>query len=128
MSLPWWALVSWGWVLADSLLPVFHKHSNVNTSIVRLLQLPNTMVYLLWPGGVVLQVLSFVTTLYTLWQMCAMHEIKGKRFNRYHELGQYAWGQRLGLWLVIPCQVTLLHRTGTCIVVCTGTGTPLWGC
>ena len=77
---------------------------------MRLLQLPNTMVYLLWPGGVVLQVLSFVTTLYTLWQMCAMHEIKGKRFNRYHELGQYAWGQKLGLWLVIPCQVTLLHR------------------
>ena len=40
--------------------------------------------------------------------MCALHEIKGKRFNRYHELGQYAFGQRLGLWLVIPCQVDSL--------------------
>ena len=38
--------------------------------------------------------------------MCALHQINGKRFNRYHELGQYAFGQTLGLWLVVPCQVT----------------------
>ena len=24
-----------------------------------------------------------------------MHEIKGQRMNRYHELGQYAFGMRL---------------------------------
>ena len=31
---------------------------------------------------------SWLITLYTLWQLCAMHEVNGKRFNRYHELGQ----------------------------------------
>ena len=66
------------------------------------------MVYLTWGPGVFLQVLSFTTTLYTLWQMCALHEIKGKRFNRYHELGQYAFGQKLGLWLIIPCQLIVM--------------------
>ena len=30
---------------------------------------------------------------YTLWQMCALHEIAGRRFNRYHELGQFAFGE-----------------------------------
>jgi amino acid permease len=80
------------------------------------LGLPNTMVYLGWTAGVIIQVASFVITLYTLWQMCALHQIKGKRFNRYHELGQYAFGQKLGLWLVIPCQ--LIVMIGLDIVYC----------
>ena len=36
----------------------------------------------------VIMVGSWLITLYTLWQLCAMHEVNGKRFNRYHELGQ----------------------------------------
>jgi hypothetical protein len=36
----------------------------------------------------VIMVGSWFMTLYTLWQLCDMHEIGGKRFNRYHELGQ----------------------------------------
>ena len=31
---------------------------------------------------------SGVISLYTLWQLCVLHEIDGKRFNRYHELAQ----------------------------------------
>ena len=57
-----------------------------------------------------------VSTIYTLWQMCAMHEINGRRFNRYHELGQFAFGRKLGLWLVIPCQ--LIVMIGLDIVYC----------
>lgn len=35
-----------------------------------------------------------------------MHEmVPGRRFDRYHELGQYAFGEKLGLWIVIPQQV-----------------------
>lgn len=35
-----------------------------------------------------------------------MHEmVPGKRFDRYHELGQYAFGEKLGLWIVVPQQV-----------------------
>ena len=29
-----------------------------------------------------------IISLYTLWQLCVMHEHDGKRFNRYHELAQ----------------------------------------
>jgi hypothetical protein len=60
-------------------------------------------------------VLSWMITLYTLWQMVQMHEIvEGKRFDRYHELGQEAFGERLGLWIVVPQQ--LIVEVGVDIV------------
>ncbi|KAK6920569.1 Amino acid transporter, transmembrane domain [Dillenia turbinata] len=35
-----------------------------------------------------------------------MHEmVPGKRFDRYHELGQHAFGKKLGLWVVVPLQL-----------------------
>ncbi|KAF3669899.1 Lysine histidine transporter-like 4 [Capsicum annuum] len=38
--------------------------------------------------------------------MVEMHEmVSGKRFDRYHELGQHAFGEKLGLWIVVPQQV-----------------------
>nr|CAD1838996.1 unnamed protein product [Ananas comosus var. bracteatus] len=38
--------------------------------------------------------------------MVEMHEmVPGKRFDRYHELGQHAFGSRLGLWVVVPQQL-----------------------
>lgn len=70
------------------------------------LSLPSAMASLGWGPGVVVLVLSWVITLYTLWQMVEMHEmIPGKRFDRYHELGQQAFGEKLGLWIVVPQQL-----------------------
>uniref|UniRef100_A0A251S790 Putative amino acid transporter, transmembrane domain-containing protein n=1 Tax=Helianthus annuus TaxID=4232 RepID=A0A251S790_HELAN len=41
-----------------------------------------------------------------LWQMVEMHEmVPGKRFDRYHELGQHAFGEKLGLYIVVPQQL-----------------------
>lgn len=58
--------------------------------------------------GVVILILSWVITLYTLWQMVEMHEmVPGKRFDRYHELGQHAFGEKLGLWIVVPQQLVV---------------------
>ncbi len=58
-----------------------------------------------------------------LWQLVEMHELEaepGRRFNRYHELGQYVFGEKLGLWLVVPQQ--LIAMVGVDIVyVLTGT-------
>ena len=60
-------------------------------------------------------VLSWIITLYTLWQMVEMHEmVPGKRFDRYHELGQYAFGEKLGLYIVVPQQ--LIVEVGVCII------------
>ncbi|OAY76964.1 Lysine histidine transporter 1 [Ananas comosus] len=65
--------------------------------------------------GIAVLVISWVITLYTLWQMVEMHEmVPGKRFDRYHELGQHAFGEKLGLWIVVPQQ--LVVEVGTNIV------------
>ncbi|TVT97950.1 hypothetical protein EJB05_56776, partial [Eragrostis curvula] len=79
------------------------------------LGLPFAMSQLGWGPGTVVIVGSFVITLYTLWQMVEMHEcVPGKRFDRYHELGQHAFGDKLGLWIIVPQQ--LIVEVGTDIV------------
>lgn len=40
--------------------------------------------------------------------------VPGKRFDRYHELGQHAFGEKLGLWIVVPQQ--LICEVGVDIV------------
>ncbi|KAL1352737.1 hypothetical protein HN51_016728 [Arachis hypogaea] len=79
------------------------------------LSLPYAMSELGWGPGVTVLVLSWIITLYTLWQMVEMHEmVPGKRFDRYHELGQYAFGEKLGLYIVVPQQ--LIVEVGVNIV------------
>ncbi|XP_072971930.1 lysine histidine transporter 1-like [Typha angustifolia] len=70
------------------------------------LSLPYAMSELGWGPGIAALILSWIITLYTLWQMVEMHEmVPGKRFDRYHELGQHAFGEKLGLWIVVPQQL-----------------------
>ncbi|XP_065019508.1 lysine histidine transporter 1-like [Musa acuminata AAA Group] len=72
------------------------------------LSLPYAMSELGWGPGIAVLILSWVITLYTLWQMVEMHEmVPGKRFDRYHELGQHAFGDKLGLWIVVPQQLVV---------------------
>ncbi|KAG9144183.1 hypothetical protein Leryth_021405 [Lithospermum erythrorhizon] len=79
------------------------------------LSLPYAMSHLGWGPGVAIMVLSWIITLYTLWQMVEMHEtVPGKRFDRYHELGQHAFGDKLGLYIVVPQQ--LIVEVGVDIV------------
>nr|BAJ93280.1 predicted protein [Hordeum vulgare subsp. vulgare] len=79
------------------------------------LSLPFAMSELGWGPGIAVLIISWVITLYTLWQMVEMHEmVPGKRFDRYHELGQHALGDKLGLWIVVPQQ--LIVEVGVNIV------------
>ncbi|WCJ36223.1 Transmembrane amino acid transporter family protein [Euphorbia peplus] len=79
------------------------------------LGLPYAMSQLGWGPGAAVLTLSWIITLYTLWQMVEMHEmVEGKRFDRYHELGQHAFGEKLGLWIVVPIQ--LMVEVGSDIV------------
>ncbi|CAA2999190.1 lysine histidine transporter-like 2 [Olea europaea var. sylvestris] len=79
------------------------------------LSLPYAMSELGWGPGITIMILSWLITFYTLWQMVEMHEmVPGKRFDRYHELGQHAFGEKLGLWIVVPQQVVV--EVSTCIV------------
>ncbi|GMY13169.1 lysine histidine transporter 1 [Fagus crenata] len=88
------------------------------------LGLPYAMSELGWGPGVAVMVLSWIITLYTLWQMVEMHEmVPGKRFDRYHELGQHAFGEKLGLYIVVPQQ--LIVEVGVNIVYMVTGGTSL---
>ncbi|KAF8013150.1 hypothetical protein BT93_I1125 [Corymbia citriodora subsp. variegata] len=88
------------------------------------LGLPYAMSELGWGPGVAVMVLSWIITLYTLWQMVEMHEmVPGRRFDRYHELGQYAFGEKLGLYIVVPQQ--LIVEVGVNIVYMVTGGTSL---
>ncbi|KAK9104202.1 hypothetical protein Scep_021046 [Stephania cephalantha] len=79
------------------------------------LSLPYAMSQLGWGPGSVVLVLSWIITLYTLWQMVEMHElVPGKRFDRYHELCQHVFGEKLGLYIVVPQQ--LMVQVGSNIV------------
>ncbi|KAJ0816619.1 putative amino acid transporter, transmembrane domain-containing protein [Helianthus annuus] len=72
------------------------------------LSLPYAMSELGWGPGVAVMVISWIVTVYTLWQMVEMHEmVPGKRFDRYHELGQHAFGEKLGLYIVVPQQLVV---------------------
>ncbi|KAL3829516.1 hypothetical protein ACJIZ3_018318 [Penstemon smallii] len=68
---------------------------------------PHAMSALGWGPGITVLFLSWIITLFTLWQMVEMHEMDGKRFDRYHELGQRAFGKNLGLWIVVPQQLVV---------------------
>ncbi|CAN0890089.1 Lysine histidine transporter-like 5, partial [Linum grandiflorum] len=70
------------------------------------LGLPFAMSELGWAPGLIAISLSWLITFYSLWQMVEMHElVPGKRFDRYHELGQHAFGEKLGYWIVFPQQL-----------------------
>ncbi|KAM0022700.1 putative amino acid transporter, transmembrane domain-containing protein [Helianthus debilis subsp. tardiflorus] len=70
------------------------------------LGLPYALAHLGWGPGLTVLFGSWIVTVYTLWQMVEMHEtIPGKRFDRYHELGQHAFGKKLGLFIIVPQQL-----------------------
>ncbi|OIW00281.1 hypothetical protein TanjilG_27532 [Lupinus angustifolius] len=76
---------------------------------------PYAMSELGWGPGITILFLSWICTFYTAWQMIELHEAApGKRFDRYHELGQHAFGEKLGLWVVVPQQ--LMVQVGVNIV------------
>ncbi|XP_039144501.1 lysine histidine transporter-like 6 isoform X1 [Dioscorea cayenensis subsp. rotundata] len=88
------------------------------------LSLPYAMAHLGWGPGSLALVLSWCITLYTLWLMIQLHEcVPGTRFDRYRDLGQYAFGPKLGLWIVVPqqlivqlgCDIVYMVTGGKCL-------------
>lgn len=72
------------------------------------LGLPFALSQLGWAPGVIAIVMSWIITFYSLWQLVELHEAApGRRFDRYHELGMYAFGPRLGYWTIMPLQLTV---------------------
>ncbi|XP_022960047.1 lysine histidine transporter-like 5 [Cucurbita moschata] len=72
------------------------------------LGLPFAVSQLGWAPGVTAIVLSWIITFYSLWQLVQLHEVApGRRFDRYPELGMYAFGPKLGYWTIMPLQLTV---------------------
>lgn len=89
------------------------------------LSLPYAMAYLGWGPGTVVMIISWCITLNTMWQMIQLHEcVPGTRFDRYLDLGKYAFGPRLGAWVVLPqqlvvqvgCDIVYMVTGGKCLM------------
>ncbi|KAF9592020.1 hypothetical protein IFM89_011603, partial [Coptis chinensis] len=88
------------------------------------LSLPYAMAYLGWGPGTMVLVISWCITLFTIWQMIQLHEcVPGTRFDRYYQLGQHAFGPKLGPWIVLPqqlivqvgCDIVYMVTGGKCL-------------
>ncbi|OAY65798.1 Lysine histidine transporter 1 [Ananas comosus] len=85
------------------------------------LSLPYAMAHLGWGPGTLALVVSWCITLYTLWLMIELHEcVPGKRFDRYRDLGEHAFGPRLGPWIVVPQQLIVQVGCDTVYMVTGG--------
>ncbi|CAD6263459.1 unnamed protein product [Miscanthus lutarioriparius] len=70
------------------------------------LSLPYAMAHLGWGPGLVVLLVSWGITLYTLRLLIELHEcVPGVRFDRLRDLGAHALGPRLGPWVVVPQQL-----------------------
>ncbi|KAL1533890.1 lysine histidine transporter-like 5 isoform X1 [Salvia divinorum] len=79
------------------------------------LGLPLVLARLGWIPGIVAILVAWLMTWYTVWLLIQLHESEfGKRFDRFTELGQHAFGELLGFWLVMPQQ--LIVQVGSNIV------------
>ncbi|KAL4358663.1 hypothetical protein AHAS_Ahas09G0309200 [Arachis hypogaea] len=79
------------------------------------LSLPHAMAYLGWVPGILMLLVSWGLTLNSMRQMIELHEcVGGTRFDRYHDLGRYAFGAKVGAWVVLPLQ--LIVQVGCDIV------------
>ncbi|KAK3229933.1 hypothetical protein Dsin_001814, partial [Dipteronia sinensis] len=75
----------------------------------------------LWVAGTFTILASWVITFYSLWQLVELHEVvPGKRFDRYPELGEHAFGPKLGYWLVMPQQMLVQVATDIVYMVTGG--------
>ncbi|XP_043722534.1 lysine histidine transporter-like 5 [Telopea speciosissima] len=84
------------------------------------LGLPFAMSQLGWTPGIAILGLSWVVTLYTLWQLVELHEcVPGHRFDRYPELGDHAFGKKRGYWIIMPQQL-LVQVASNIVYMVTG--------
>ncbi|CAM6087567.1 unnamed protein product [Calypogeia fissa] len=99
-------------------------HTLNSTIGFQALFLPVAFVSLGWTWGSIALVVAFIWQMYSLHLLIMLHEgVAGKRFNRYMEIAQEAFGPRLGLVLTVPPVMQL--TAGTCVSLTIIGGTAL---
>eukprot|EP01026_Neomeris_dumetosa_P050426 TRINITY_DN4421_c0_g1_i8.p2 TRINITY_DN4421_c0_g1~~TRINITY_DN4421_c0_g1_i8.p2 ORF type:complete len:251 (-),score=14.82 TRINITY_DN4421_c0_g1_i8:5-757(-) len=104
----------------------YHAAFHTVTSVVGVgvLGLPYAMSNLGWTAGIILLIVACAVSFYTSYLLISMHESRGKRFNRYRDLGQAILGDKLGLWVIVPFQFIVL--IGLDITYMVTAGESLW--
>lgn len=95
---------------------------NLNAGIgFQALILPVAFAFLGWSWGIICLTIAYFWQLYTLWILVKLHEaVPGRRYNRYVELAQAAFGERLGVWLALFPTVYLSAGTATALILIGG--------
>ncbi|KAM0967899.1 hypothetical protein ACFX13_016643 [Malus domestica] len=95
---------------------------NLNAGVgFQALVLPVAFSFLGWSWGTLSLTIAYFWQLYTLWILVQLHEaVPGKRYNRYVELAQAAFGERLGVWLALFPTVYLSAGTATALILIGG--------
>ncbi|KAK6115869.1 hypothetical protein DH2020_008138 [Rehmannia glutinosa] len=99
---------------------------NLNAGVgFQALVLPVAFSFLGWSWGIISLTVAYFWQLYTLWILVQLHEaVPGKRYNRYVELAQAAFGEsigeRLGVWLALFPTVYLSAGTATALILVGG--------
>ncbi|PSS19768.1 Lysine histidine transporter-like [Actinidia chinensis var. chinensis] len=95
---------------------------NLNAGVgFQALVLPVAFSFLGWSWGILSLTIAYFWQLYTLWILVQLHEaVPGKRYNRYVELAQAAFGERLGVWLALFPTVYLSAGTATALILIGG--------
>ncbi|TVU50257.1 hypothetical protein EJB05_01623, partial [Eragrostis curvula] len=85
------------------------------------LLLPLAFPALGWSWGIISLIIAYFWQLYTLWLLVKLHEaVPGRRYNRYVELAQAAFGEKLGLWLALFPTIYLSAGTATALILVGG--------
>ncbi|CAA3018591.1 lysine histidine transporter-like 8, partial [Olea europaea subsp. europaea] len=84
---------------------------NLNAGVgFQALVLPVAFSFLGWSWGIISLTIAYIWQLYTLWLLVQLHEaVPGKRYNRYVELAEAAFGQKLNEYLFL---VSMRDGTG----------------
>ncbi|KAL0360775.1 UNVERIFIED_CONTAM: Lysine histidine transporter-like 8 [Sesamum radiatum] len=95
---------------------------NLNAGVgFQALVLPVAFSFLGWSWGIISLFIAYFWQLYTLWILVQLHEaVPGKRYNRYVELAQAAFGEHLGVWLALFPTVYLSAGTATALILVGG--------
>ncbi|CAN6351735.1 unnamed protein product [Urochloa humidicola] len=85
------------------------------------LLLPLAFQGLAWSWGIISLTIAYFWQLYTLWILVKLHEaVPGRRYNRYVELAQAAFGEKLGMWLALFPTIYLSAGTATALILVGG--------
>ncbi|XP_010266108.1 PREDICTED: lysine histidine transporter-like 8 [Nelumbo nucifera] len=88
---------------------------------IQALVLPVAFTVLGWSWGVITLTLAFIWQLYTLWILVQLHESEsGTRYNRYLQLVNAAFGERLGKMLAVFPIMYLSGGTCTALIIIGG--------